>query len=82
MEADTIRDPTLKKSIVDLKIPISITNTPSPLESILYIYHLVQFKKDQAKTQVLINSSNKVNAMTPAYIKRVGLQSRKSNIGV
>lgn len=44
-----------------------------PLERVSYICHLVQFKKDQAETQILINSDNEVNAITLAYAKKLGL---------
>ena len=39
------------------------------------IYYLVQFRKDKegAIIQALINSGSKVNAMTPAYTKQLGL---------
>lgn len=42
------------------------------LERIPYIYYL-RFKKDQAKSQVLINSGSMINVITPAYIKQLGL---------
>ena len=42
----------------------------------LYIYYLVQFWKDKKATiQVLINLSTKVNTMTLAYAKQLGLQT-------
>lgn len=37
------------------------------LKHISYIYHLVQFKKNQAKIQVTLDSDNMVNAM-PLHI--------------
>lgn len=37
------------------------------LKCILYIYYLMQFKKNQAQIKTLIDFGNKVNVMAPAY---------------
>lgn len=44
------------------------------LERVPYIYNLVQFRKDQAEMQTLIDSKNEVNVMTPAYVFKLGLK--------
>ena len=52
------------------------------LERVPYIYYLVQFKKDAHGTQVqaLIDSDSEVNAITPAYALKLGLQVHHTNI--
>lgn len=58
--------------IVGLRLKfLTLNNSTLPLECMPYIYHLVQFKKDQAKIQVLLDFSNKINAMTSAYIAKL-----------
>ena len=45
------------------------------------IYYLVQFQKDKEATiWALINLGSKVNAMTTAYAKQLGLQIQKTDI--
>lgn len=70
-----------KNLVAVLATPISTTeayrkaNTPSiaektlslPLKRMLSIYYLMQFKKNQAKVQDLLNLCNEVNAMILAY---------------
>ena len=52
------------------------------LDRVPCIYHPVQFWKDQRATiQALNNSGSKINAMTPAYAKKLGLRTRKTDIG-
>lgn len=53
----------------------------SPLKCIPYIHYLVWFKKDQVEVQVLINSDNKINAMTTAYAAKLGFRVRLTDIG-
>ena len=38
------------------------------------IHYPVQFQKDKEIIKALIDSGSKVNAMTPAYAKQLGLQ--------
>ena len=52
------------------------------LDRLPCIHYQVQFRKDQGATiQALIDSSSKVNAMTPAYAKQLGLWTQKTNVG-
>lgn len=46
----------------------------------LYISYLFHFFKGQFKT--LINSSNKINVMTPAFTIAFGFTTRPTNVGV
>ena len=46
------------------------------------IHYPVQFRKDKGATiQALIDLGSKVNAMTPAYAKQLGLQIQKTDVG-
>ena len=51
------------------------------LDRVPYIYYLVQFRKDKEVIKALIDSGSKVNAITPAYAKQLGLQVRKTDVG-
>lgn len=51
-----------------------------PFKCMLYIYPPMQFKKNQAKTQVSIDFKNKVNTMIPAYMTNLELKVRLINI--
>lgn len=44
------------------------------LEHLLYIYHPVHFKKDQAKIQVLFNFNSKINTITLVYAAKLWLK--------
>lgn len=53
------------------------------LERIPYIHYSVQFQKDKtSEVQALINSGSEVNAMSPAYAKKLGLWIQKTDVGV
>ena len=43
------------------------------------IHYLLQFQKEQVKA--LLNSGSKVNAMNPALARKLGLKTRKTNVG-
>ena len=44
------------------------------LEQVLCIYYPLCFWKDTADVKALIDSSNEVNAMTPAYALKLGFK--------
>lgn len=48
------------------------------LRRVLYIYYLIWFKKKEVPALTDLNSE--VNAMTPAYTSRLGLQARHINV--
>ena len=52
------------------------------LENISCIHYLVQFQEGQKQIRVLLNSGSKVNVMSFAYTKRLGLKTRKTNVKV
>ena len=52
------------------------------LDRVPCIHYPVQFRKDKEATiQALIDLGSKVNAMTPAFDKQLGLQVRKTDVG-
>ena len=56
------------------------------LKKIPYIHYPVQFEEDQGQegqklVRVLLDSGSKINAMSPAYAKRLGLKTRKTRVG-
>ena len=52
------------------------------LDRVPCIHYPVQFRKDKegATIRALIDSGSEVNAMTPAYAKQLGLQTRRTDI--
>ena len=50
------------------------------LDQISYIHYPIKFQKDKATIQALINFGSKVNAMSPAYAKQLGLRTWKSDV--
>ena len=51
------------------------------LDRVPCIHYLVQFKKDMAEVRALIDLRSEVNAMAPAYAKKLGLRVRKTDVG-
>ena len=52
------------------------------LDQVPCIHYPVQFQKDKGATiWAFINSGSKINSMTPAYIKQLGLQVQKTDVG-
>ena len=45
------------------------------------IHYPVQFRKNKEVIKALIDSSSKVNRMTPAYAKQLGFQVQKTDVG-
>ena len=68
-----------------VSVSTTITSMTGPrtkaLDRISCIYHPVQFKKDTAEVRTLIDLGNKVNAMAPAYAKKLDLRVRKTDVG-
>lgn len=63
-----------------LAISVLVINSSKKIVKMLCTYYLVQFEKKQRKT--LFNSRNKVNAMSPDIVEKLGPQVWKTNIGV
>lgn len=64
-------DPAVIPSFV---IPVlGLDNFTLSLKCMLCIYYPLRFRKNKSDKKVLINFGSEVNAMTPAYTKKVGL---------
>ena len=48
---------------------------------ISYIYYPIWFQKSQKQIKALLDSGSEINAMSPAYAKRLGLKTWKTNVG-
>lgn len=46
-----------------------------------YIYYLFYFKKEQGEVQVLLDFSQKIKIIIPAYILHLSLKIRPTNVG-
>ena len=57
-----------------------MTNTSKEDIRVPCIYYQVQFK-GQKQVRALLNSSSKVNTMSPAYAKKLDLKTRKTYVG-
>ena len=52
------------------------------LDQVACIYYPVQFRKNKRATiWALIDLGSKVNTMTPAYAKQLGLQVQRTDVG-
>lgn len=72
----------VKKLVLVFATSTSVTGTSEEAwVYILCIYYLVWFRKDKDTIQALIDSDSKVNAMLPAYTKKLGLQIWETDVG-
>ena len=75
-----------KKLVSVLATSASVTKGSKKAQEVILdwvpcIHYLVQFRKDKGATiWALINSGSKVNTMTPAYVKQLGLQVQKTDV--
>lgn len=51
-------------------------------EYVSYIHYLLYFQKDITDVKILIDYGSKVNVMTLAYISKLCLKVRYTNVGV
>ena len=51
------------------------------LEKVPCIYYLFQIQERQKQGKALLNSGSKVNTIGSAYIEKLGLKTRKTNVG-
>lgn len=76
---------TFKKLVLVLAISALVTEASKEdvvLKKIPYIYYPFCFHKDKKnEVRALINSNSKFNAMKPAYISKLGLRVRRTNVG-
>ena len=67
-------------SVLTNSTPITVASEEA-LKYVPYVHCPVQFRKDSSKTKALINSGSEINVMSPAYIKKLGLWIRKTDVG-
>lgn len=75
IEAEITANPIIKEPPMGPKVSILVENSVLLFKRVSCIYHPVRFKKNQAKVQALLDFDSEVNAMTPAYMARLGLKS-------
>ena len=51
------------------------------LDQVPCIHYRVQFCKDKETIRALINFGSEVNAITPAYAKKLGLRTQRTDVG-
>lgn len=61
-----------------MAISTLVTATLEALQWVLYICYPVKFQRNEV--QALIDSKNKVNAMTPVYTAKLDLTKRKTSV--
>ncbi len=54
--------------------------TPEAMKHVSCIWYPIQFQEGQP-VGALIDSDSEVNAMTPAYVTKLGLITRKTSVG-
>ena len=65
-------------SVSATSVPVTETSGKEVVR-VPYIHYLIRFQEEQVKA--LLNRSSKVNAMSSAYAKRLGLKTWKTNVG-
>ena len=58
---------------------MSVTDDGEEVVKVPCIYYPVRSQEEQVRA--LLNSGSKVNAMSPAYAKKLGLKTWKTNVG-
>ena len=51
------------------------------LDRISCIHYPIKFRKDKDTIRALIDSSSEVNKIPPAYAKKLGLRTQKTDVG-
>ena len=60
---------------------ISKTDGSEEVVRVPCIHYPVHFQEGQEQVRALLNIGSEVNAMSPAYAERLGLKTRKTNVG-
>lgn len=58
----------------------SLDSSILPLKYMPFIHYLFCFKKDYHNIKILMNSGSEINAIIPAYTKKLGFQTWKTNL--
>ena len=68
-------------SVSAISVPVTDSGKEIVLKRVPCIHYLVRFQEDQEQVKALLDSGSKVNAMSPDYAKKLGLKTRKTNVG-
>lgn len=68
------------KDIYVIALALFDNNSTLSLKQVVCIHHLIWFKKDQAKIQALIDFDSEINTMIPAYVDKLSLKIRPTNV--
>ena len=58
-----------------------MTDSGKEIVKVPCIYYPVQFQEGRKQVKVLLNSGSKVNAISFVYVEKLGLKTRKTNVG-
>ena len=67
-------------SVLATSVPVTDTSGKEVVK-MPCIYYSVWFRENQEQIKALLNSGSKVNAMSPAFVQKLGLYIRKTNVG-
>ena len=65
-----------------LATSVSKTDGSEEVVKVPCIHYPVHFQEDQEQVRALLDNGSKVNAMSPAYVEKLGLKTRTTNVGV
>ena len=69
-------------SVSATSVPVIDGGEEAVLERVPCIHYPDRFQEgQQQQVRALLDSGSEVNAMSPAYVKRLGLKTRKTNVG-
>ena len=72
----------LQKLVPVLAISIPVTDGGKKVVvRVSYIYYPVWFQEDQEQVRALLNSDIELNAISPAYAKKLDFKTWKTNVG-
>ena len=70
---------TSKKLVSISTTSVLVTDSSEKVVRVPCIYYPVRFQEEQVRA--LLDSDSKVNAMSLAYTEKLGLKTRKTNVG-
>ena len=68
-------------SVSATSVPVTDGDEEVVLDRVPCIHYPARFQGDQEQVRALLDSGSEVNAMSPAYAERLGLKTRKTNVG-
>ena len=75
------RTPKKLASVLATSVPVTETSGKEVVVRVPCIHYPVRFQEgQQQQVRALLDSGSEVNAMSPAYAKRLGLKTRKTNV--